>query len=366
MTKVYSLFNESGAMQELKPQGLQINQIFFLNGYGQSPESHDRRAIYKIEGDNYHWVNLDKAARGTTDTYSVQPVSKLFGIGCYFHPDQFATAEEVAAAVRAAEIKEGKDEEAKEAASTAAQEVQDRGKALLDKYMPEGCKYVLMAELIKDTSNLMEDYHGSTTTRTIVLAFSKHGRDLFPEMRKAAANATETTHLTTAPTVDESGNERTEENKSWWSPKDEHREKYSMGAGFYLKDGWRDHDGWQVSKRSLTIDSSELQYAAGSEGGFMVPVDKQPKPPTKPNKPAEATNRGTEVAERQARDAEGVEVIQYSEKALALKGNTYPIKEQIKALGGKFNRFLKDENGGKFAGWIVSRTKADEIAKLIA
>src|SRR3546814_15933738 len=49
-------------------------------------------------------------------------------------------------------------------------------------------------------------------------------------MRKAAALHPETAHLTDA------------------DEKAEHREKYSMGAGYYLKNGWRDSSGWCVKK----------------------------------------------------------------------------------------------------------------------
>jgi len=75
-----------------------------------------------------------------------------------------------------------------------------------------------------------------------------HKRDLFKEMRKHADKIPETTHLKTPPKVDSNGHEKTEENKKWWTPSDEHREKYSMGEGYYLKAGYQHHSGWRIEK----------------------------------------------------------------------------------------------------------------------
>ncbi len=68
--------------------------------------------------------------------------------------------------------------------------------------------------------------------------------------------------------------------------------------------------------------------------------------------------------ERESSEAK-VEVIKYSERAIALKGEgTKQIKDQLKALGGKFNRYLKSENG-IFAGWIFSVKKLNEVTELL-
>lgn len=99
--------------------------------------------------------------------------------------------------------------------------------------MPHGSKSVIIAEMHQDKSDSMTDYFGHSTTRTVILGFSSHTRDLFPELRKFAAMFGETAELATA------------------SEKAEHREKYSMGAGFYLKDGYRNSTGWAVRKIRL-------------------------------------------------------------------------------------------------------------------
>ena len=51
-------------------------------------------------------------------------------------------------------------------------------------------------------------------------------------------------------------------------------------------------------------------------------------------------------------DAKGVQIIDYSEKAIAIVGETRAIKETLKTLGGRFNSHLSCG-----AGWIFSKSK---------
>jgi hypothetical protein len=62
--------------------------------------------------------------------------------------------------------------------------------------------------------------------------------------------------------------------------------------------------------------------------------------------------------------AGNIEVIKYSEKAIGIFGDTKPIKDSIKAIGGKFNAYL-NYNGGKAAGWILPLTKLEQVQRLI-
>lgn len=54
-------------------------------------------------------------------------------------------------------------------------------------------------------------------------------------------------------------------------------------------------------------------------------------------------------------------IVDYSEKALAVYGDTKEIKEQLKQLGGRFNTHLRDG-----AGWIFSKQKAEELQALLS
>ena len=51
-----------------------------------------------------------------------------------------------------------------------------------------------------------------------------------------------------------------------------------------------------------------------------------------------------------------IKVIKYSDRSIAVIGDTFPIKDKLKALGGKFNKFLSCG-----AGWVFPSDKAEEI-----
>lgn len=51
-----------------------------------------------------------------------------------------------------------------------------------------------------------------------------------------------------------------------------------------------------------------------------------------------------------------VQVIAYSEKSIAVIGDTYPIKDKLRELGGKFNKFLTCG-----AGWVFPMNKLEDL-----
>ena len=81
---------------------------------------------------------------------------------------------------------------------------------------------------------------------------------------------------------------------------------------------------------------------------YKVIEPKAKKSSVKPEKVEEAK-------EVEAVTVEGLEIVDYSEKA---------IKEQLKELGGRFNPSL-NYNGEKRAGWIFSKKQADKVKELI-
>lgn len=124
--------------------------------------------------------------------------------------------------------------------------------------IPGWAKAVILAELVEDQSDAMTDYFHSTTVRSVILAFSRHTRELFPEMRKASRNFAETVDLADAP------------------PDAEHREKWSMGAGYYLKAGSRHSSGWKVWKRPLRQNGEAVKDLPTAE--WAVPDPEQMAP----------------------------------------------------------------------------------------
>jgi hypothetical protein len=147
-------------------------------------------------------------------------------------------------------------------------------------------------------------------------------------MRKHASNFEETAYLAT-------------ENKEY-----EQREKYSMGDGYYL--GKSKYSGWTVSKKRIYDRGKfieRLSLVAGDEANICVKVQ-------------EATNDTPETV------TGDFIIVDYSEKAIAVFGDTKPIKDQLKALGGRFNPKLTHE-GRKHAGWIFSKSKEQEVRNLL-
>lgn len=118
--------------------------------------------------------------------------------------------------------------------------------------IPADAKAVILAELEHDDSDCQTDYFNTKTSRCVILGFSRHTRDLFAEMRKAAARFEETAHLTDAPETAE------------------HREKWSMGAGYYLKASRRYSDGWKVLKRTFYSRGNDIAESIPF-GEWMVP-----------------------------------------------------------------------------------------------
>lgn len=72
-----------------------------------------------------------------------------------------------------------------------------------------------------------------------------------------------------------------------------------------------------------------------------------------------------EAKEVEAVTVEGLEIVDYSEKAIAVFGDTKAVKDQLKELGGRFNPSL-NYNGEKRAGWIFSKKQADKVRELLA
>lgn len=91
---------------------------------------------------------------------------------------------------------------------------------------------------------------------------------------------------------------------------------------------------------------------------YKVIEPKVKKSSVKPEKVEEAKGMG-------AVKVEGLEIVDYSEKAIVVFGDTKAIKEQLKELGGRFNPFL-NYNGEKRAGWIFSKKQADKVRALLA
>ena len=81
------------------------------------------------------------------------------------------------------------------------------------------------------------------------------------------------------------------------------------------------------------------------------------------NNQANNPNQSEEV--KPVESVSGFEIVEYSEKSIAVFGDTKSIKDELKALGGKFNPALKYD-GEKRTGWIFPKKQADKVRALLA
>ncbi len=203
---------------------------------------------------------------------------------------------------------------------------QARGKALCDAARPSWAKGVIVAHCAVDKSDIQSDYFHVQDGAFHVLAWSRHDKDRFDEMRKVAGTFAPTAHLgpgcdeytarvVLAGDVQSNGGCYYTGNMSHWhsemyptgdAPRFrthaeaevfikaagdpgsisfdgtvvpfawqvdkrsiEHREKYSMGAGYYLRAGHS--GGWTVEKTYLT---NSAVYTAFAEGRVYLDAPK--------------------------------------------------------------------------------------------
>lgn len=327
MGKVFLL----GANKEIDTdvQVVQVNQVIQMEGY-----SYDRYVVYDIVKNSWgiHYMVINLRTKDFTTADMVRPLREKFGIGYYYDDENptYMDSFEVALLRQEAEAKKKAEDEEAEKERIRVEGVKEIGRKRFAEIFPEDAKAIIVARLQQDDSDLMTDYHAHSTQRTVILGFSKHKRDLFSEMRKHASNLEETTYLA-------------DFNEDY-----EHREKYSMGDGYYL--GESKYHGWIIEKvpvydRNRTIEA--FSYIAGKEDNIhLSKSDNKPTPP-----PSENTEAGKN----------GCTMVEYSAKAVAVFGETKAIKDELKAMGGRFNSRLTI-NGEKIAGWIFPKSKEQRLA----
>lgn len=123
---------------------------------------------------------------------------------------------------------------------------------------------------------------------------------------------------------------------------EEAREKYAeIAKNSYHKN---ENDSWdEFAKKIGRIDFKNFVYAEYlNKTNLEEKEDNKQKVKTKSDK---------------------IEIVEYSEKAIAIFGNTKEIKDQLKEIGGRFNKFL-NHKGKKRAGWIFPKTKVNEVSNL--
>lgn len=244
---------KTGKLEPVTEYLLQRGQILHAFHGGGS----EKHVVFEVKANGhsiiYNCVNLRTCKYHQAE--HVRPIEEEFGIGHYFKKGEIIEEKEILEYIEKAKAVALKDYEEAEKKKAEQAQLYELGKAKFDEAITKygEPKAVIVAELHHNESDIMTDYFDFRTAKTVILAFSKHNRDLFPEMRKAALKSDNLAirELATAPV-------------EW-----ENREKYSMGRGYYLAKSI--YDGWCIKKQALYPGWLHNLYAdAGREGGFCV------------------------------------------------------------------------------------------------
>lgn len=305
--------------------------IIFMWGYNK--ESQKLVLTEEYRG-GWKFINLSTFQNGYAE--HIRPYSQKFGIGYYYLENPLNYLDEDGITNAMIENKKLLNQIAEQA--NKAKEIREsKIKEGLPKLcIPHYAQSIIVAELMQNDSDLMTDYHAKSTKKVVYLAWSQHKRNDFKEMRKAAAKFEETKHF-----FDDKNKDH------------EHRENYTGGSGYYL--AVNSYSGWQVSKESyLDLKSEQFKETlaiAIAENRFLCDDEPENKKAVEP-----------------LTVADGVELLEYSEKSFILIGNTKPYKEILgrNGLKLKFNsRLTHPTTGNKICGWVIPTKRIDEVKQAL-
>ena len=315
-------------------QTVSVNQVVVLEGY-----SYDSYVVYEVTRDKwgitYHLVNLETHEFHTSDL--IRPLSEKFGIGIYYDDanPKFLDPLETAALLTKAKEKKAEAERKVKEAREEYERIAKIGAERLRPLIPTDAKAAIIGTLRVSECDSYTDYYDYSIVRTVILGFSKHTRNLFSEMRKHAANFEGTAYLA-------------EYNADY-----EHRENYSMGDGMYL--GRNKYSGWTIEKEPIyDLEKFIERYAhtAGDEANLCMKAPQRENEAQQPTATADPSTLS-------------LEIVEYSEKAIAVFGDTKPIKDVLKNLNGLFRANLTYK-GERRAGWIYSKKQELKVREALA
>lgn len=332
MTKVHLL--GANRSYDRNVQTVSVNQVVMLEGY-----NYDSYVVYEVSrnewGITYHLINLETHEFHTSDL--IRPLSEKFGIGIYYDDanPKFLDPLETAVLLTKAKEKKAEAERKAEEEREEYKRIAKIGAERLRPLIPTDAKAVIIGTLRVNECDSYTDYYDYSIGRTVILGFSKHTRNLFSEMRKHAVNFGETAYLA-------------EYNADY-----EHRENYSMGDGMYL--GEHKYSGWTIEKEPIDdLEKFIERYAhtAGDEANLCI---KAPQTETEAQQPTATADLSMF----------NLEIVEYSEKAIAVFGDTKPIKNVLKDLNGLFRANLTYK-GERRAGWIYSKKQETKVREALA
>lgn len=260
---------------------------------------------------SHPFQNLDKYAR---------PISEKFGIGFYYD----------------LEAPRATDEEINQAIERANQFLKDEEE---EKNREEEKWEQAKEEVIKKYGAIYDQPSGKYMTDAVLVA--KHIRqELSTEFPGQKFSVRKTDYSTI-----------------WVEWKDgPTREEVEQIAGKHqrncTRDRWND-DLWDYEDSAFTSVFGGVDYLFFNRE--TAPENREISLYTKPE-PKQNKNNETKTI-----DAKGVQIIDYSEKAIAVVGETRAIKDTLKTLGGRFNAHLTCG-----AGWIFSKSKEATLREALS
>ena len=305
-----------------KKNNLPVGTVLLLNGYDNPKSVIIKNMgideMFSSYGAKYLTIQLNDCIQHSVNAYELEFIAdkKDDRIQTYI-TDEIMGSDALLELWEQSKSKKERMEQASKQEAIKSSIEEEEGKKLFEKYIPEDAKALIVAVCEIDDSDIITDYFATKYGEMVILGYSKHTRDLFSEMRKFANRIPETSHLgigcghfeprviMTSEDFQSNGVYYNKGSYSHWHgelEKDEkgqvvfktkgeaqkyidskgklmiinfgdklvefgwkieeasleHREKYSMGAGYYLKDGNRYSTSWKIEKQSYNIHGAEV------------------------------------------------------------------------------------------------------------
>lgn len=308
---------EAAPAEEKKPYEIKIGQVIFTDWIQRDDEQ--RRAIYEIEqtkwGIKYKTVLLDGTATTTDD--HIRPYSKKFGIGTYYNEGDVISQEEINDLLITAHREMQQAAAVAEVQRIEAEQAATAKKAYLSQFQQADVRKtttIIKAHILKTWPSVQkvevrtESYSGGDSMRVTYHA---------PEEIQAIEDFIDT---------------------------------FQRGNFNSME------DIYEYSKSDAPIiDGHILQRYKYCFCSFtkVDPLPEKPQPTTPADVPVAAPT-----------EPGAVQIVDYSEKAIAVIGDTKPIKDTLKALGGRFN-FRLTIDGQNAVGWIFSKKQEQAVRQAL-
>ena len=307
-------FNEKiSTLPEIKNEEPEVGDIVFMDGYGHyKGEEGNNHIIYKIENTDYgikfHCIEKDTLELSIKDR--IRPFSKKLGIGYYFekglNSEKFNIDEDQLSnmLIEAQELKKVKNEERRIQEEEAIKKAVEK-KSYLSQFQKADRR---------KTTNIIKQH----CLKNFNISKIEVSTDVF-----SGGDSMSVYYYSP---------ERIPELESFIK-------SFQEGRFNGMEDIYEYNDSSEIIMEGFILQTYKYTSVYYKEGEGKKQEEIKPLEEIK---------------------VEGIEIIDYSEKVVAVVGNTKPIKEELKSLGGRFNFRLSCG-----AGWIFPKSKQIELQNLL-